>query len=490
MRPEVKTKKGIFVGKQEPGGTLAFLGIPFAKPPVGRLRFQAPRPADDSCARYDAGSFGPIPVQTCDAKHEGLPQSEDCLTLNIFTADLVLQDKPVLVWVYGGSYIKGGASRPVYNGDLMIEENPDIILVTVNYRVGIFGSLNLSSLDPEGHYRESCNLSRLDLQAALLWIHENISAFGGNPENVTVFGHSAGSSNISAQLMMKSSRPLFNRAIMHSSFAVDVGTTSWEDSLKAADVFFELLGHPDLNTLLSLPSHRLLKAQEALLSSGFFDTERKPFSVVLDDIVIPKDGFQQLADGCASGIDAIIGTCCGEYDQQFSSLNLEEKRSFLKEQCQKKTGGLDSLIQAYRSHRPESPEDEILMDIKNDLWLRAPANLFAWAMSRHSRVYLFHTMLRKKNGVRAHHGCEYEMLFCREDPELVSKETAFAVRQTWLSFVRGSAPGNIRMPKWPPCQFPQPKTLAVAEQSWIADGIRTDDLALLFPLFAETACLN
>lgn len=491
LRPEVITKKGVFIGTREENGTLAFKGVPFAKPPVGGLRWQAPQETENSRERIDAGEFKPIPVQSeDDERYAGLIKSEDCLYLNIYTADLVQKNKPVLVWVYGGAYIKGGASRPMYNGDLLVQENPDIILVTVNYRLGVFATMNLSKLDAQGKYRFSNNLAQLDLQAALKWVHENIANFGGNPDNVTIFGHSAGSSNISAQLMMEHSRKYFHKAIMHSSFAVDVGTTSWENSLGAADVFFELLGGPTLEELLNMPAKKLFDAQVRLQNSGFFSSERKPFSVVLDGLVIPKDGFEQLVKGCAKGIDVMIGTCCGEYDQQFRPFDTGRKYEFLKSQCGKKVGDLDRVISLYREHNPGKSLDEIYMDIKNDLWLRVPGNLLAEALSSHSRVYMYHNMLKKANGNRAHHGSEYEMIFCREDKELVSERLARLVRQTWLQFVRSGEPKNINMPDWPLYDREDRKTLVISEEPYIAGGIRVKDMELLYPFFAESRYLK
>lgn len=335
---------------------MAFLEIPFAQPPVGELRWREPLEFPDSADRFDCGAFQSIPIQNeKDPRYAALPKSEDCLYLNIFAAELEGTNEPELVWAHGGAYIVGGTSWSGFNGDLMVRENPDVILVTVPYRLGVFGALNLSRLDLDGRYKYSNNLARLDLQAALKWVHENIAAFGGGPGNVTIWGHSAGSSNVSSQLMMPQSRAYFQKAIMHSSFAVDIGITSWENSLGAADVFFEILGNPTLEELLAIPANEIYAAQEKLQRSGFFDSERKSFSVVLDDIVISKDSFQQLADGAAAGIDVIAGTCCGEYDKQFYPLSMEKKYDFLKSQLGRKVGDLDKVIRFYQEQAPKSP---------------------------------------------------------------------------------------------------------------------------------------
>lgn len=484
------TKKGIFTGTCEPNGVLAFKGIPFAKPPVGKLRWREPIECENSRKHFDAGTFKSIPVQIYDERYAGLEQSEDCLYLNIYTSDLVRTGKPVLVWVYGGAYIKGGASRELFHGDLMIGENPDLILVTINYRLGVFGSLNLSAIDKSGEYRYSNNLARLDLKAALKWVHENIAAFGGNPDNVTVFGHSAGSSNISAQLLVKKGERHFQKAIMHSSFAVDIGITSWKNSLGAAEVFFDILGRPSLEELLNLPAETILDAQIKLQRSDFFDEDRKAFSVVEDDIVIPKNSFAGLVDGSAAGVDAIIGTCCGEYDQQFRDKPMEEKWKFLQNQCGKKVPDMEETVRFLHGQEPEKTLAEIYMDIKNDLWLRVPANLFAEAMSRHSNVYMYHTMLKKENQVRAHHGNEYEMIFCRGDKELADETTAYRIRQTWLNFVRYGRPSYIDMPKWPVYEPEKRSTMVVGKEPYVSNGVRLAAMEQFYPLFEEQKYLK
>lgn len=488
MRPEARTKKGIYVGAQEEGVSV-FRGIPFAQPPVGKLRWREPLELPDSGERFDALEDGPIPVQVEDERYNDLPQSEDCLTLNIFTADLEKKDKSVLVWVYGGAYIKGGIARRFFDGDLLVKEYPDVLFVSINYRVGVFGTLNLSKLDRTGEYRFSNNLARLDFQAALKWIHENISAFGGDPGNVTIWGHSAGSSNISAQLMMEGSRPYFQKAIMHSSFAVDIGTTSWEDSLGAADAFFDILGNPTLEELLAIPAADILAAQIKLQRSDFFNEDRKPFSVVLDDIVIPSNAFQTLCEGAAKGIDAIIGSSWGEYDQQFRPLDMEGKYKFLRGQCGSKAGDLDGVIRFYQEQAPKTPLDEIYMDIKNDLWMRIPANLTASALCEHSNIYVYYDMLRKANGIRAHHGAEYETILGRQDRELVPEDFAPKFQKTFLEFVRKGKPASIGGTEWPCYDAAHRQTLAITETPYIAEGIRVNDMELLLPRFRENSCL-
>ena len=491
-RPIVKTRKGTLCGIVQWNNTLAFLGIPFAQPPVGRLRWREPLDLPDSNVEIDCSRFGPIPVQTeNDDRYRGLEKGEDCLTLNVFTADLEHTGRPVLVWAYGGAYIKGGTSYPGFNGDLMVSENPDIVLVTVNYRIGVLGSLNLSRLDPSGEYKYSNNLSRLDLRSALKWVHENIEAFGGDPDNVTVWGHSAGSNNISAQLLMDGPK-YFNKAIMHSSFAVDVGLTSWETSLGAADVFFDILKVSTLEELLAVSPLDIFSAQEKLLRSDFFDSEKKALSAVPDDIVISKDGFERLAGGSCRDIDIIAGTTWGEYDQQFRAFGTtEEQYVFLRSQCGRKVGDLDALISFYQAQDPKRSISELYMDIKNDLWLRVPGNILAQAAAQGgSRVWMYNTQLRTGKGVRSKHGSEFAMMFCRREEDLVTEKTARSVRQSLLNFVRSGAPQNGGLPEWPQYDGKDRATMVFCEEPEVRPGIRLAEMDRLWPLYQEVKFLE
>ena len=125
------------------------------------------------------------------------------------------------------------------------------------------------------------------------------------------------------------------------------------------------------------------------------------------------------------------------------------------------------------------------MDIKNDLWLRVPANLFAEAMSRHSRVYMFHTMLKKENQIRAHHGNEYEMIFCRGDGELADEKTAYRIRQTWLNFVRYGHPSYIDMPQWTMYDAGKRSTMVNGTEPYVANGVRLAAIERFYLLFEE-----
>ena len=186
----VTCNNGIFVGLQK-DNVLSFKGIPYAKPPIGNLRWKRPILLENSNKVFQAYYFGKSPIQTEIESELGsyYPQSEDCLKLNIWlNTKNESTDKTVMVFIHGGSYGWGGTSDPLYDGHNLVNKFPDIILVTIEYRLGVFGFIDFSSLDEKGEYKSSSNLGLLDQICALKWIKKNINNFGGNPDNITIFG--------------------------------------------------------------------------------------------------------------------------------------------------------------------------------------------------------------------------------------------------------------------------------------------------------------
>lgn len=190
----VKCVNGTFVGRKA-GNTIAYRGIPFVgSQPVGELRWKAPVDVISDDGVYEAYYNGKSAPQKEDIS-EGASlyyQGEDCLYLNVWKADNAPDEKkPVMVWVHGGGYAMGGTAAPLYECHNLVKENPDVVVVSIAYRVGIFGFLHLSHLPDGGDYPDAQNLGTMDQIMALKWIHENIAGFGGDPDNVTIFGESA-----------------------------------------------------------------------------------------------------------------------------------------------------------------------------------------------------------------------------------------------------------------------------------------------------------
>ena len=212
---DVKTPLGAVKGTTVADGAVrVFSGIPYAAPPVGDLRWRAPQPVKPWTGVLDATVPGPGCMQPTVFSDISFPkQSEDCLTVNIYTPAKA-ERLPVMVWIHGGGFQAGGGAEPRHDGTAFARRN--VVLVSINYRLGIFGFFVHPDLTKESGHGASGNYGLLDQAAALRWVRDNIAAFGGDPGNVTIFGESAGSFSVSAQMAMPLSRGLFHKAIGES----------------------------------------------------------------------------------------------------------------------------------------------------------------------------------------------------------------------------------------------------------------------------------
>ena len=266
MAPLVETSYGKLRGTEQREVTV-FRGIPFARPPVGPLRFRAPeRPAGWAGVR-DAIRFGPAAPQQASTLGPvlsmGLAEtSEDCLYLNIWTPAPDGLRRPVLVWIHGGGFILGAGSQTLYDGSALARRG-DVVVVTINYRLGALGFLRLRELGGDDS-AASGNEGLLDQIAALEWVRDEIAAFGGDPRNVTVFGESAGAISTAALLGAPRARGLFRRAILQSGSANYVATREYAGKVAEALLATLDLGPAAVDRLGQLASSRIVEAQERL----------------------------------------------------------------------------------------------------------------------------------------------------------------------------------------------------------------------------------
>jgi para-nitrobenzyl esterase len=302
--PIIETSSGRLAGEAE-GDVLVFRGIPFAKPPVGPLRFRPPEPPDPWTGVRAATRFGPGGPQGVNPVEAVLPvfvpeTSEDCLYLNVFTPNTTGR-RPVLVWIHGGGNISGAGSQRLYNGSELVRRG-DIVIVTVNYRLGIFGFLHGRCVAGE-EFPTSGNEALLDQVAALQWVQEEITAFGGDPDNVTIAGESAGGTNVAGLLGVPAARGLFHKAIMQSS-----GTVGHHLSLeKAARVFSAIL---DAASLTPANAGQLREfSGEALLDlQTRVGMVNGAFGPVIDGDVLPRSTYEAIEGGETAGVPIIVGT--------------------------------------------------------------------------------------------------------------------------------------------------------------------------------------
>ncbi len=255
--PLVQISDGTLHGHALANGGFCFAGIPFAAPPIGPLRFRPPQPVPPWTGVREAISSPPAPMQRL-MQFPGLPTletNEDCLYLNVWTPELSGQ-RPVMVWIYGGGFESGSGSPPLTDGEALMHR--DIVFVSFNYRVGALGFLHLADLGGPA-WASATNCGLLDQVAALQWVRKHIAAFGGDPNNVTVFGESAGGFSIGALLAMPAAAGLFDKAIMQSG--ATSRTFSREVATGIALDLLTRLGLSQPEQLLSVPAERILEVQ-------------------------------------------------------------------------------------------------------------------------------------------------------------------------------------------------------------------------------------
>jgi para-nitrobenzyl esterase len=302
--PVIETGAGRLVGENL-GDVLVFRGIPFAKPPVGPLRFRPPEPPQPWTGVRDATRFGPGGPQGVNPVAAVLPvlvpeTSEDCLYLNVVTSGPT-GERPVLVWIHGGGNIAGAGSQRLYDGSELVRRG-DIVVVTINYRLGILGFLHGASVAGEA-FPTSGNETLLDQVAALRWVRQEIAAFGGDPGNVTIAGESAGGTNVAALLGIPVARGLFHKAVMQST-----GTGGHHlPRERAAGIFAAILDAAGL-TAAAAAQLRELSGEALLDLQTRVAMPMGGFGPVVDGEVMPRSVYDAIAAGEAADTPVIVGT--------------------------------------------------------------------------------------------------------------------------------------------------------------------------------------
>ena len=301
---QVDLKKGTIEGLYDTHtGIQKYFGIPFAKPPVGELRWKAPQPLDDWNGVKETKKFGPRPVQAMvfgDMKSRSSGLSEDCLYLNVWTpAKHNEKNLPVLVYFYGGGNVAGDASEYRYDGESMAKKG--IVVVTTNYRLNVFGNLAHPELTAEAPYNASGNYGQLDQNMALQWVQENIAAFGGNPDQVTIAGESAGSIGVSVQMASPLSKNIIAGAIGESGAAIapTMVPVSLEEGEKQGTQFLEDIGVESIAALRKLSTREIYEK--------YNETQRFGFPMVIDGYLLPKSLPEIFASEQQAQVPLLVG---------------------------------------------------------------------------------------------------------------------------------------------------------------------------------------
>ena len=300
----VKCVNGTFVGEKTEN-IIAYKGIPFVgRQPVGDLRWKAPVDVVPDDGIYEAYNYGKAPVQAPGDSAVKYGMSEDCLYLNIWKADKAADGKkPVMVWIYGGGFEVGGTTDPQYDGHNFVKENPDVILVTIAYRVSFFGFLHLSHLSDGKDYDDASNLGLMDQIMALKWVHENIEAFGGDPDNVTIWGESAGGASTTLLPLVKGSHKYFKRVIAQSGSPSQTRTP--EQAIACTNKLMETLGCKTVADLMKVSAEELADTWARLY--GFYQVLGIRTFPERDGKFLPLNTWEAYANGAAKDITFLQG---------------------------------------------------------------------------------------------------------------------------------------------------------------------------------------
>ncbi|UDY35332.1 carboxylesterase/lipase family protein [Dermatobacter hominis] len=473
----VTTTHGALRGEWR-GGVARFAGIPFAAPPVGDLRFRPPAPASPWEGERDATAFGAVSPQNpsmMDALFggEAEPWDEDCLHLNVWTPDPAPADgaaRPVMVWIHGGGFEMGSGSSPIYDGTRFAEDG--VVFVSLNYRLGSLGFLDLSSVDPAES--GSGNVGLLDQVAALEWVRDNIASFGGDPRDVTIFGESAGSMSVSLLLTVERAAGLFHRAIAQSG-----GLMAKQPEHATADTaeFLAAAGVETVAELRALPVEELLKAHAALSAARLADPQAViertgspvaflAFTPVADGVVVPSDPLGAVAAGSAAGVDLIVGTNLEEWKLFAMLTPAIDGDDGLRSRLALVTEDVDGAIAAYAEDHPGATTADLDCALLTDVVFRIPASELADAQAAHATVrqYRFDWRSTAWGGMLgAAHAIEipfvFDMVSDHRIHVLIGPDApaglAAAVHDAWVSFAVDGAPTIAGLGEWPALPAPR-----------------------------------
>lgn len=505
----VETRSGRVEGRLEQG-SLVFRGIPFARPPLGALRLRPPVPEEPWQGVRPAHDHGAVAPQNGSAMGAllGLPPAkhdEDCLSLGVATPACDGALRPVMVWIHGGGFVFGAGSQPIYDNPAFVQRG-DVVLVTINYRLGAFGWLALPALgaEPGGVIG---NLGLLDQIAALEWVRDCIDRFGGDPGNVTLFGESAGGMSIGTLLGTPRAQGLFRRAILQSGACHHVAPL--ETGARVAEVLMKELGlEPNaVDRLRDVPAEKILEAQGKALLQMATQVRGIPFQPCLDGVVLPEPPLDALAGGMNRDVPLLIGTNADEWrlfglgDPKLRELD----DAALERRVERNLPGRDALdrshaayaVARYRRARlaaglPAAAAD-LWFAIEGDRFFGVPALRLAeckaavhGAASVHR--YLFDWKSPAMNGVLgACHGLDVPFVFgtAASLPGLRSfvgegpavEKLSLEMQDAWTSFARSGDPSHAGLGSWPAFDPARAASMVFGPESRVVDGPQQDELA-------------
>ena len=439
-------------------GIHVFRGIPFAASPTGAHRFGAPVPPPAWTGVRDTLHAGPVAPQPPSPLETlfGSPEpawDEDCLSLNVWTPGTDDRRRPVMVWIHGGAFVNGSGSTPWYDGTGFAVHG-DVVVVTINYRLGALGFLHLAPFGGE-RFAAAGNAGILDQVAALQWVRDNIEAFGGDPGQVTVFGESAGAMSVGTLLGLPAAQGLFHRAILQSGSASFVSSAD-----RAADIAERMLAKLDLSAssvdkIEDLPTEQILDAQTALYQEEV--RLNLPFQPVVDGVHLHRPPLDAIAAGEAGNVPIMIGTTAHEMTLFLvldPTLAKVDEASLVRRAQRLFGDRADEIVRIYVENHGREPLGDALVALETDRLFRIPAVRLAEAdlgAGRPVHMYLFAWETPAFGGVlRSCHALELPFVWDALDKGGVNVLTgegperhalARDMHQRWIAFARTGDPG-------------------------------------------------
>lgn len=488
-----RTKTGLISGiAGRDASILVYKGIPYAAPPVGNLRFRPPEPPPSWEGVRKADQYG----NSCPQPGPKDKMSEDCLFANVWTgASFATERRPVFVWIYGGAFSMGSGSDPAFDGEALAKKG--LVVVTFNYRLGALGFLATPELSRESGHHASGNAGLMDDIALLQWVHQNITAFGGDPDRVTIGGQSAGAGSVGFLTMSPLAKGLFQRAIeeSHARYARDTElrylSVSWR-SLKSAEAagseFVERHGVHSLRELRALPWSQLIVSADMMDMSVETGSDARPplFRPVIDGWVLPKDYSETFASGTQNDVAVIAGNNRDEtgavpentFAQRRAADNgprpglphINVTLAAFQNAAKRKFGPMtDEFLKLY----PASSDDEAALESNESARDNSRVSTYLWGKDwvQHSTkpVYTYFWTHRPSGDPGgAHHGSEILFVFnnlsLRDQPWTEEdRKTADVISSYWANFVATGNPNGQGLPVWTPYNPQSPTTMEIGD---------------------------
>jgi len=452
-----RTDAGMVSGvKNSEGSVTAFKGIPFAAPPVGDLRWKAPQPAKHWSGVRKCDAFGASPMQakptpfmvyTSEFLIPEKPISEDCLYLNVWTSAKTKADKkPVYVWIYGGGFSSGGSACAIYDGEALAKKG--VVFVSINYRVGVFGFFAHPELTKEAKGKASGNYGLLDQVAALQWVKHNIAAFGGDPDNVTIGGQSAGSMSVNALVASPLTKGLFKRAIAESGSLLIKNPILASGSLKAAEEqgekTAEKAGAKSLGDLRAMPAEDAMKKLQGR------------YAPIVDGYVLPE----AIADIFAQNKQNHVALITGWNADEAFVMGSKNKDAFKKE-AEKEYGADAAEFLKYFPAETDEQAARSQVELSRNQVFALSGYKWAGMQSKYanSPVYVYN-FARKvpATGDMAKYGAFHtaevpyvmnDLKFLNRPLEPADHELAGLMSDYWVNFIKTGNPNGRGLPEWP-----------------------------------------